>query len=72
MSKNVLPLNKIPFLALAPIPEKYDNGILNTRAQGQLITKKVALLYAYSYMLDGLTNEGILNINSANANTAGV
>ena len=42
MCKKVLPLNNIPFLAAAPIPAKYDNGIESTRAQGQLITKNVA------------------------------
>ncbi len=39
------PLNKIPILDPAPIPEKNARGTLNTRAQGQLITRKVKAVY---------------------------
>ncbi len=35
------PLKRIPFLDPAPMPEKKARGTLNTRAQGQLITRKV-------------------------------
>ena len=35
------PLKRMPFLEPAPIPEKKASGILSTRAQGQLITRKV-------------------------------
>ena len=41
-SREVPPLNKIPFLEPAPIPEKNAKGTLSTRAQGQLITRKVS------------------------------
>ena len=35
------PLNRIPFLDPAPIPEKNASGTLNTSAHGQLMTRKV-------------------------------
>ena len=34
------PLKRMPFLEPAPIPEKNASGTLNTRAHGQLITRK--------------------------------
>ena len=40
-SKAAPPLNKMPFLEPAPIPEKNANGTLRTSAQGQLITRNV-------------------------------
>lgn len=42
-SKARPPLNKIPCLEPLPIPEKKASGTLNTKAQGQLITKKSKL-----------------------------
>ena len=35
------PLKRMPFLEPAPMPEKKARGTLSTRAQGQLMTRKV-------------------------------
>ena len=40
-SRAIPPLKRIPFLDPAPMPEKKDRGTLKTRAQGQLMTRKV-------------------------------
>ena len=40
-SMDTPPLNKMPRLDPDQIPEKKASGTLNTRAQGQLITRKV-------------------------------
>ncbi len=44
-SRETPPLNKIPRLEPAPIPEKNASGTLKTSAQGQLMTKNVSAVY---------------------------
>lgn len=65
------PLNKIPILDPAPIPEKNARGTLNTRAQGQLITRKVKAVYIQCDQFL-VTKEGMIAVARARSTTNGV
>ena len=65
------PLNKIPILDPAPIPEKNARGTLNTRAQGQLITRKVKAVYIQCVQFP-VTKEGMIAVARARSTTNGV
>ena len=71
VSKAAPPLNKIPILDPAPIPEKNASGTLKTSAHGQLITRNVSAVYTQCVQLPVMI-EGMIAVANAINTTNGV
>ena len=65
------PLKRMPYLEPAPIPLKKAKGTLSTKAQGQLITRKVSAVYTH-FCQSPVSREGITATATAAATTKGV
>ena len=69
-SREIPPLNRMPRLEPAPIPEKNARGTLKTRAQGQLITRKVSAVYT-QWFQSPVIRDGMTAVASARNTTKG-